>query len=166
MRAHKVTTFIMLLGILLTGRSLRCEEKKWDWLKAAPVPCPGVGVNGAYRSFALADVNSTADGGKEIPTLRVYINSAAVSIGPTTISASVTIRPKTGEAKTVTLTRPSSAAIEPARDTNDSNSLYLPAGTKLAIPKGATIEITVSAQLQTTSGACSLGTSKKTIDPF
>lgn len=142
------------------------DTKEWSWTSVEFAPCQGIGIGGSFAVHATGVVQDGADGTKEIPSLVLRVSSAAFTKGAAGASATASIVPKTGPSREVKLGRTTRAAVEPKQLADETSPLYLPDGEKLVFPKGARLRIVVSATVKTNSGACSLGSSKKEIDPF
>jgi hypothetical protein len=140
--------------------------KEWNWTSAQFAPCEGIGIGGSFAIHGIALVQDGADGSKEISSLVLHVSSAAFTKGSAAVSATASIIPKTGASKDVKLGRATKPAIEPKQIADEASPLYLPDNEKLVFPKGAKLRIVVSAAVKTDAGTCSLGSSKKEVDPF
>jgi hypothetical protein len=171
--------FLIIASLILPGllgsksvraaNSVSAESKKWSWLGSIGALCENVGVNGAYRANVEAEVEKIAGGKLKITSMAAYVSGALIDKDTTTSTTKLEIKKGTQLVSTVILSRPDSEepSIEVNPEAGQSYRLYLPKSQpSIEIPAGAKIFFTVTAQLNSPSGACSLGVSKKTIDPF
>lgn len=159
--------FVIAISALLS--SAETTTRKWNWLGSVGALCENVGVNGAFRVYVEAEVENGANGSITIKSMALWVKGAVVNKDSTTTTAKLEIKKSGTLLKTVNLSRPDpdQPSVEVDPQAGESRRLYLPSSQQtLEIPAGAKISFTVTAQQNSSSGACSLGVSKKEIDPF
>lgn len=134
-----------------------------DWVSATWTPCEGVGLTGSARYFYSAQQSLNADGSLAITSVSVYGSSASFSPDDTTLTASIKVLDAGGNTlQSINLQRPTTSVIEPPPGAIETRRLYLPDGTTLSVPAGASLSLSVSAAKTN----CSINNSTKTINPF
>jgi hypothetical protein len=166
MTALRTAVFLSVLTLVSISSAGGGDTKEWNWTSTQFAPCQGIGIGGTFATHVTALVQDSADGGKEISSLVLQVSSAAFTKGSAAVSATASIVPQSGTGRDVTLGRPTKPAIEPKPIADEAPPLYLPDNEKLVFPKAAKLKIAVSATVKTNAGTCSLGSSKKEINPF
>jgi len=166
MTVLRTVVFLSVLTLASICSAGGGDTKEWNWTSAQFAPCQGIGIGGSFATHVTALVQDGPDGSREISSLVLRVSSAAFTKGSAGVTATASIAPKTGASREVKLGRPTKPAIEPKQIADEASPLYLPENEKLVFPKAAKLIIVVSATVRTNAGTCSLGSSKKEIDPF
>ena len=149
--------FIGLFGLTC---HLYAAEFSHSWVEARYTPCEGVGAHGSFRIHVSGQVTPSVGDARSIDSLSVYASSAAFTQGEVSTSASARIKVGGSVKQEITLTRPTTDAIEPSPKEDETRRLYLPSGKTLALPKDGELWVAASTVVKTAAGVCALGGSE------
>jgi len=161
-RAALILSYIATFLVLLTAEASSTNRLVHSWVSAEYRPCPGIGLAATFRVHVSGSISDNPDS-TTLHGLVVHASSAAFTAGQSQIGATAYLRRAGSTLQEFTLTRPTAASIEPARASNESDRLYLPAGTRLELSEGAELWVRVTASVRTPSGSCPLGTSDQRV---
>lgn len=157
---------LFLIALSLPGISQeKTRDHSWSWVETNYSLCENIGIHGTYRVHVEARSSSVNNDEFKLNGLALWIESGAVTKGSCFVSAAISVEKNNRLLQTVRLARPSELTIERQPKANESMMYYLPKDKVIVVPKGAVLVFNVSVIIKTEAGSCSLGNSKKTIDP-